>query len=541
VDWVPQELLYIDLQDITVETMVDKGKENTSLSVGYAAVNNQLWVTPYPVALSIGLGFARRRHRRSKALCCSWSRSLPGDASFDGVSLLGMFEVAVDPIDVRIDGRLAMLVVEMAQRAQRTLTKGSLGKKGELDGGKLDVALLSLNDEHPDMVDELYSSLDYIATNTIAAKLRHNYRPIHLSGNAGTKKSSNRSSPSFTKSKRKFYVEKIRVSVTSLVLSWHGFLPLSSRIRPALFFEGLPIFLRPYSSSHVYGSIHDLVKGAQHHYISMRRLFDVGVGAMIRKPLFFPREILNYVLTSFASTLQVAERSLVGVAHASTESPWVLPLTAYTAALLRGAVNILRTGSSIVRYGSISPRPTGAHLRSRNPRFFAHTDGNDLLVEYVEGENAGKALLSRVRMGANLIEGYLFHVEEVFESRSTGSALIMDDKTLILMATNERLMLLQGQLDDYFCNVVWEVAYEDIANIEFSRVLEGHDLLTLWYLREFRDHGDSDDGAIRTVVLGSSGLGMLHPMSVFIPRPRARQLRDLLSRIRKRFQHLSNG
>ena len=538
VDWAPQELLYVDLQDILMETVVDKGKEKTNISVGYAAINNQLWVTPYPVAVSIGSRVTRRRHRRAKALSCSWSRSIAGDDSFESVTLLGMFEIATEPIDVRIDGRLATLVVDMARRAKAVFTRDKRLKHGEMDIERFANDFLSADESHPNMADELYASLDYMATNTIAAKLRHNYRPIHLAGKSGMNKLSNKPAPSFMKSKHKFYVEKIRVSLTSLTLSWHGFLPLSSRIRPAFFFEGLPIFMRPYVSSHVYGSVRDLVKGALSHYISVRRLLDVGVGAMIRKPLFFPREIFNYILTSFAGTLQVAERSLVAAAHANTESPWILPLTAYSAALLRGGVHILQAGSSIVRYGSITPRPTGAHLRSRNPRFFAHIDGNDLLVEYVEGENAGKALLSRVRMGANLIEGYSFHVEEVFESRSIGNTLTMDSKTLILMATNERLMLLQGQLDDNFCNVAWEVPYDDIANIECARLLDGYDHLTVWYLREFRDYSDSDDAAMRTVVLGSSGLAMLHPMGVFIPRPRTRQLLENLAKMSERFHHL---
>jgi hypothetical protein len=159
-------------------------------------------------------------------------------------------------------------------------------------------------------------------------------------------------------------------------------------------------------------------------------------------------------------------------------------------------------------------------------------------VEYVEGENAGKALLSRVRMGANLIEGYLFHVEEVFESRNVGGQLVMDKNALILMATNERLMLLQGQLDDNFCNVTWEVTYNDIANIECSRLVQGHNLLTLWYLREFHEQEDSEDSVNRILATTSSGLGILHPFSVFIPRSKTRQLLDHLGWTQPRFHHL---
>ena len=540
VDWAPQELLYVDLQDILGEIEIDSGKETTCLSVGYAAINNQLWVTPYPVAVSIGsrsTGSVRRRQRRvAKALSCSWSRSVSGNDSFEGVTLLGKFDVSSEPIDIRIDGRLANLVVDMVKQVKTVFaTQVARTKRDKTHGLKFDGFFLSPDEGQNDLADELYSSVDFMATNTVAAKLRHHYRPIHLAGSRGLGKPARGTSLPFLKNSHKFYIERLRVSLTSLNLSWHGFLPVNSVIRPAFFFEGLPIFMRAYVSSHAFGSIRDLVKGALSHYISVRRLVDVAVGAMVRKPFFFPREIVTYALSSVAGTLQVAERSLVAVAHASAEptrsriysfESVLLPLATFSAALLRAGVNVLRAGSSIVRYGSISPRPTGAQLRSRNPRFFAHTDGNDLLVEYVEGENAGKALLSRVRMGEHLNEGYSFHIDDVFEARTVGIKFIMDGKTLILMATHERLMLLQGQLDDNFCNVSWEVTFSDVSHVECARVSDesSHDLITVWYLRELHGNDDSEDTVTRTVAMGSSGLGLLHPMNIFVPRTMARLL-----------------
>merc|ERR1719215_769495 len=64
---------------------------------------------------------------------------------------------------------------------------------------------------------------------------------------------------------------------------------------------------------------------------------------------------------------------------------------------------------------SVGQRNLGAFdlVRSRPPRLFANQEGKDLLVDYVEGQNAGKALLSRVRMGALLGEGYVYHSEVV--------------------------------------------------------------------------------------------------------------------------------
>ena len=63
-------------------------------------------------------------------------------------------------------------------------------------------------------------------------------------------------------------------------------------------------------------------------------------------------------------------------------------------------------------------------------------EGKDLLVEYVEGENAGKALLSRVRMGMHLGEGYLFHADGAYvRNDDSGNLKGQGSGSLILMVT----------------------------------------------------------------------------------------------------------
>ena len=102
---------------------------------------------------------------------------------------------------------------------------------------------------------------------------------------------------------------------------------------------------------------------------------------------------------------------------------------------------------------SSSARRTRGLVRSRNPRLFAHLGGKDLLVEYVEGENAGKALLSRVRSGLHLGEGYFYHAEGVRQLKSYfRSKDDIDLAPLILMITLERILLLTGKLDQHFCS-----------------------------------------------------------------------------------------
>ena len=185
---------------------------------------------------------------------------------------------------------------------------------------------------------------------------------------------------------------------------------------------------------------------------------------------------------------------------------------------------------------SSSVRQTRGLVRSRNPRLFAHLDGKDLLVEYVEGENAGKALLSRVRAGLHLGEGYFYHAEGVRQSYSSYKGDI-DPAPLILMITMERILLVTGKLDENFCSVEWESYFANIIHIDLLPGNEEsnspYDELVVWHLLDpdFSEGNSLDKGTQnpKNLVLG---IDVLHCESIFVPRLTGQQvLKKMESRI----------
>ena len=88
--------------------------------------------------------------------------------------------------------------------------------------------------------------------------------------------------------------------------------------------------------------------------------------------------------------------------------------------------------------------------RTRNPRLFAHVNGDELLVEYVEDENVGKALSSRVRTGHDLGKGYVFHAKNVHLQSSSKGDYQADVNTtpLIIMITSERVFAIRQRYCD---------------------------------------------------------------------------------------------
>jgi len=97
VDRTPQELLYIRLDDINAEKINDGLKGSFSMTVGSIVINNQLWVTPYPVLLRMGSRQPRRRHRRNSAVSLSWSRKVNSGPGYSDLTLFEKVELATVP------------------------------------------------------------------------------------------------------------------------------------------------------------------------------------------------------------------------------------------------------------------------------------------------------------------------------------------------------------------------------------------------------------------------------------------------------------
>jgi len=536
--------------------------DKVKFSIGSIVADNQLWVTPYPVMLRIGSNSTRRRNKRYDALSMSWCRSLGMRSGFGDFTFLENASLASLPSTISIDGNLVDYAIEMVCRVKEIYAGSDsisvdmsrnqhLRKALDLESKVEDESLPALESKNR-VADDLYTALDFMSTVAIAAKLRSRYRPPDVAGSTQRDDATIEEAMFglLTKRKHKIYIERMRVSTIATEISWSGSLPVASwlpgLLRPALTFEGLPLLLRPYSSSHAFGTAEEHLKAVKAHYISVWRIFDFVVGVatkptfIIRACIFTWREscasaflstasILATTKKSFESMVQRADgdaktQTLVSMSHKA-----LLPAIKLQCYLLGGAAGFLAAVSSFLRYDAARHRASGGLVRSRNPRLFANIDGNDLLVEYVEGENAGKALLSRVRRGAHLGEGYVFHVEGVHALRNQPQTEAdMDKSPLILMLTFERVLLLQGVLDATFCEVVWETSLSNLVRVEHTHLSQySYDQVLLWYLDE-GSTSSREERFSNALVSESGGLGTLHCKHLFVP---ASLVKTLMSKV----------
>jgi hypothetical protein len=242
-------------------------------------------------------------------------------------------------------------------------------------------------------------------------------------------------------------------------------------------------------------------------------------------------------------------------------------------ALVHGLAAVSGAGSRLLRYSASSRhRDSGVLVRSRNPRLFANVNGMDLLVEYVEGESAGKAFLSRVSMGTYLGEGYNFHAEGIRLSLSRrppssptspsstaarrGDLAAREASTYILMLTFERVLLLSGALNASFCDVVWDAHFADVVYVELLDVepdeptgIAASDstgtaftsdfvLLVWWFLQPASRGIGRDERISRAFASDVGGLDVLESRQLFVPSEVASQL---LSKIQQTSPHWVDG
>jgi hypothetical protein len=597
VDWSPQELLYIRLEDIHLERKFDGSSDIVNISTGNIKLNNQLWVTPYPVLLMMGrrvdtLHPIRRKNRRHDAIALSWKRSFDTHGSFGNVTLLERVEVSSEPIFVNVDGQLVDFLVKMLQMASR-IRGGEQQSDAAMTRDETLRKILSLPGPASDEVEtarkgftpyQQTSDGDLMTTAAVASKLKAQplpfvtFRSSSLRSPRSIAPRKETTPPDVAKPQHKYYIEKLRISATKADLSWSGPLPglVSSLLLRALTFESLPVRLRPYQSSHVYGNAKDHLQSMKSHYLSVWRVLDLLIGLsynptfLFRAIVYTSRETFASILESWAADGRKAAKKLEkfvrkgqmalpptfddGTTGQGTTSSLYLgrrvlsPFARGSAAVLNVSSAAVSFAASLLKFGSQNTKrlATKGMVRSRNPRLFANRDGRDLLVEYVEGENAGKALLSRVRMGMHLGEGYIFHSEGV-KMLKAKSKTELDPAPLIVMVTSERTMLLHGKLDWDFCAVAWEATLENIVHMELIRgdemsVTKSHDEVVICYLSDSQPvESSTDEKTISSARTVMSGVSVLHSTSVFLPHGSGTQLITKMASMDKRLaDHLRN-
>ena len=583
VDWSPQELLFLRIDDIDISHRMEADKQLVDASIGRVSIDNQLWVSPYPVLLEMGsrkisatLAHIRRKSRRPKAISLSFSRPLISTNLYGDLTLLERFELSTDPIKIHVDGNLAGSLKRMMQQAIDMAFES--GDSSGFSRNKILRKILDIpeNDETKRKVKlgpaDIYSSGDAVTTAAIAAKSRSSRDPMASGVNP---QSSEADTSTLSKAMRKCYIEKLRISTTKLEISWSGSLPFLSlpRLLPlSLTFEGFPLTLRQYSSSHAYGTVADHLQALKAHYLSIWRALDTMLGLTF-KPTFLINAIIYTWSESFASILELISRRLstskerlllkmretkpqpiyddgLALTHQETAVSWhwklVGPFLRLFASILHGTETISGFGSALFRYdptkyGGMRRQKTGL-VRTRNPRLFANVDGRDLLVEYVEAENAGKALLSRIRMGMHLGEGYIYHTEGLYQKTHGTFSKSKKKGMLILMVTFERLVLVKGDLNADFCSVTWEVTFDNLIHVEVSESEDpGFELVTVWYLanalqevRKGEDHLVMSRHYAKTLVGDPDcGLDNLRSMNVYVPHGNVEALISKVQRAKK--------
>jgi len=525
IDWQPRELVYVSFEDCHCKIRSSSSQRISTLSIMNVMIDNQLWITPYPVALRIGSRSSNRRHGNQGAVSIRLAQAFN---KHKDVFRFHSVEIATDPLMVSIDGTLADSALGMLRKVGRIWQRGSDSTAMESRNAILRREL-HIRIPYDDKVDleqrkflDLYRSIDSVASSAFASKLQTHYIPPNeVAKEAPTAGYDN----NVMKMTRQYYIERLRLSSAQAKVSWSGSLPIAASLprllRPALTFEALPLFVRPFSRHHFYGSTDDCVEEMKSHYFNVWRLLDIFVGIAVR-PLFLLRAFV-FTWRESAASVFTATGHLLGRGQElqfRTES-WLInalttPLLSCSKSVLAGMSSLALKSAKLLHYDPAHLRSRAGLVRARNPRLFAYINGRDVLVDYVEGENAGRALLSRVRRGAHLSEGFRFMVEDVHDcQRRRHDHFVRTPASLLLMVTFERLLLLCSEMNDKFCDVEWELPCNKLVDVDELGSDGQYTLIALWFL-------DVQPISNKTRAMAPTegvdeGLECLHCKHIFIP------------------------
>ena len=620
-------------EDIFLDLYItESSTEIMELAIGSISVDNQLWVTPFPVLLKVGSRDSRQKKiihpnkRKQFALNISWCREINShNTQDDGLVLLRSLQISVQPMKIRIDGNLIDQLMKMyfdVSHVGRSESDFLLNENGfilsrdeairaVLEGTKLSIKRKQENEAKISAsIDSIHLNSNFqphnlVITDAMAAKsyfemLKNNSSNVidndsFRNTGASTAKKAKHTQKT-KKYQKKIYIEKLKISSIKADLSWNGPLPaffnLPTFIRPALTFEGFPIMLRAYSINHAYDTAREHLQNMKSHYINIGRILDLVMGLVyrptlvIRAALHTSRYYTASSLESFSNLLFLNHERLLGlvkyelksVINNQEEDPFSLTSSRkiltnpfqrrnygkfsigynvinnmlyksvkLTAGFLRSSSQLTSMAASIFSYNNSilsnvieqsnsgdRSNIIGDFMRLRPPRLFANQDGKDLLVEHVEGTNVGKALLSRVKLGMYLGEGYIYHANGLkIQSFTSNHQKLKDENqdSLILMITGKRLLILKDVGNLNFCPTMWEVTLNAITLIEIDEKgmnfetdtsaknvrwvdhdeidnKENSNQIRIWYLSQSNQSNEiSEDN-------NSKGLGSLHHISM---------------------------
>jgi hypothetical protein len=466
VDWKPQELVYLYLRDVCLHREVSNGEDTVAVTVRQLSIDCSLWITKYPVLLDV-----RKGGKSKEAISVSWCKDM--NTRGKDITLVRYIDVELGKLVVKVDGAIINFLIQMFKRASKSLHPQTDGDKNALRVRGTNVKELASTD----LMQRYQTSQQDAWHITAASAAKNHITQLNMTPQDIDTFVSSDELQSNTP-KHKFYIEKIKVSALKAEISYCGALPLPAWLSPAFMFEALPIRFLSYTKGHVYGSINEHMQSIKGHYNIWRFLLGLSLRPMfvVRACIFTTRQSL---LTIF-SRISMRPSQMLGYIYSrgtdqegnnNVEETSALYSNQTTSSILTSAASALLQGSN--RIFSSLQLLFGLHselesdIRVRAPRLFARQDDSDVLVEYVQGENTGRVLLSRIRMGIHLFEGYLFNgnIDGFGDDDSSLSA----DGCFVFILTIERLLILRGSKNMNISSVFWEV---ELGNITLAKVLE---------------------------------------------------------------------
>lgn len=409
VDWVPRELIYLSLGDVSISrNLSDKG-DIMHFSIRRIAADCTIFTAEYPVLIKVATD-----SRQKDAVSISWCRDM-NDVLGKDITLLRYASFDMGKLICKIDGVLIKPLLQMSHMAMKSLVHNMESHQPSL----------SINDiTSKPLYRGIRKNSNHLARGELA-----------IGSNINDPQSPTRNTVfEITHTpKHKFYIEKLNISAIKAELSYCGASPLPSWLSPAFKFETLPIRLPSFSCSYMYGSANEHIQRVKDHY-NLWRIFLFGISL---RPSFFARACLFTTKQSL----------LVILRHASTM------LSSFSGQLIPLYFNQLTSGGA--RHDA----------RARAPRLFVKQGDADVLVEYAEGGKSGRALLSRVRSGRYLAEGYISHGD----LQGIGEYIILPyDGSFLYILTRERLLVLKKTTNIPL--MVWELELQSIVHVETEKL-----------------------------------------------------------------------
>lgn len=454
IDWKPQELVYLFLGNLSLRRCVSGAEDIMLFSIRRVSADNCLWVTPFPTL------FKLKASKNKNAVTISWSRDT-NDALGKDITLLRHATVELGTLIFKIDGVLIGCLVQMYRLTAKLLKSQA-------------------REEEPSLV-------------AISNQPQQNQRPTLESSEIDTAASAAKVHQGHTKSpptsprhqdrevahkpKHKYYIELTRISSIRSEISYCG-----RSLLPGFHFEALPVVFSSFSSNHTYGSAADHLQHIKQHYNVWRLLLGLSL-----RPVFIARAL---IYTTRQSLSVITEQVSLMLRPSSTHNSCERSVVFETASLTHPESSALCIVVAVISKGAkyllafASPE-TEDDTRARAPRLFAKEDNADVLLEYEEGENAGRVMLSRVAQGRYLSEGYMFHGElrGIGEQKITQTFNQHHDETLFFVLTPGRLLILKNLASDVTLSVLWDIELQSIVSVEKDELPSGKLALQLFHIK----------------------------------------------------------